>query len=807
MQTLIQDLFYGVRMLLQKPGFALTAILTLALGIGANTAIFTVVDAALLRGLPYNSPERLYHVWETTPRQEFPQREFSYPDYQDYQRIQAFDGLAAYTGGGAILSGRGEAQRIFAPAVSANFFAVLGVEPVLGRSFKAGEDQPGTERVTVLTYGLWQRLFGGDPKIIGQSLTINGNSHTVIGVLPASFQFALRPADLWLPYQPTPNQLTRRFMHGTNLIARLRSGVSLEQAKSEVNVVASRIAQDHQESHAGTAAFLLPLQEQVTGSIKPMLMALLGAVGFVLLMVCANIASLLLSRSLTRQKEIAIRAALGATRGRILRQLLTEAMLLSLLGGLGGVLIGFWGIDAIVAALPDNQLNAMPFLKSLRLDAGVLAFAFALSMLTGIVFGLAPALQASRLDLHEVLKEGGRTSVGGVRQRLRGALVVTEIALAVVLLVGAGLMLKSLWRLMQVNLGFDPNNLLTMTIVLPASKYTEPGRILNFHEQLQTRLSTLPGVMGTGTVDILPLTQGNTTRFIVEGDPVPPPGQDTEANFRIINASYLPTLGVPLLQGRLFTDRDTADAPRTGIINKTLADKLFSGRDPIGRRLVAPAFPDQATEIIGVVGDVKITGLDHAIRPVLYMPFLRNAPMATSLVVRASGDPNTLANAIRNECRTLEPEVALFNVRTMETMIENSSAAFLRRFPAFLVGLFAAVALLLASIGIYGIVSYSVSQQTHDIGIRMALGAGVSDILKMVLKQGLSLALTGVALGAAAALALMQLLSSLLFEVSASDPVTFAIVIGILVSVALLACWVPARRATKVDPLIALRSE
>jgi len=807
MQTLLQDLFYGVRMLLQKPGFALTAILTLALGIGANTAIFTVVDAALLRGLPYKAPEQLYHVWETTPRQEFPQREFSYPDYQDYQRIQAFDGLAAYTGGGAILSGRGEAQRIFAPSVSANFFAVLGVEPILGRSFKAGEDQPGTERVTVLTYGLWQRMFGGDPQIIGQPLTINGHSHTVIGVLPASFQFALRPADLWLPYQPTPNQLTRRFMHGTNLIARLRSGVSLEQAKSEVSVVASRIAQDHQESHGGTSAFLLPLQEQVTGSIKPMLLALLGAVGFVLLMVCANIASLLLSRSLTRQKEIAIRAALGATRGRILRQLLTEAMLLSLLGGLGGVLIGFWGVDAIVAALPDNQLNAMPFLKSLRLDAGVLAFAFALSMLTGIVFGLAPALQASRLDLHEVLKEGGRASVGGVRQRLRGALVVTEIALAVVLLVGAGLMLKSLWRLMQVNLGFDPNNLLTMTIVLPASKYTEPGRILNFHEQLQTRLSVLPGVMGAGTVDILPLTQGNTTRFIVEGDPVPPPGQDTEANFRIINASYLPTLGVPLLQGRLFTDRDTADAPRTAIINKTLADKLFSGRDPIGRRLVAPAFPDQATEIVGVVGDVKITGLDHAIRPVLYMPFLRNAPMATSLVVRASGDPNTLANAIRNECRTLEPEVALFNVRTMETMIENSSAAFLRRFPAFLVGLFAAVALLLAAIGIYGIVSYSVSQQTHDIGIRMALGAGVSDILKMVLKQGLSLALTGVALGAAAALALMRLLSSLLFEVSASDPLTFATVIGVLVSVALLACWVPARRATKVDPLIALRSE
>ena len=807
MQTLWQDLRYGAQLLLKNPGFAFVAVLTLALGIGANTAIFTVVDAALLRGLPYNEPQRLFHVWESTAQQEYPQREFSYPDYQDYQQVQAFDGLAAYTGGGGILSGHGEAQRVFAPMASANFFAVLGVEPLLGRTFRAGDDTPGTERVTVLTYGMWQRVFGGDPKIVGQTLLINGNNYTVVGVLPASFQFALRPADLWLPYQPTQNQLTRRFMHGTNLIARLRSGVNLEQARSELNAVASRIAQEHKESHTGVTAFLIPLQEQMTGSVRPMLLALLGAVGFVLLMVCANVASLLLARSLSRQKEIAIRAALGATRGRIIRQLLTEATLLSVLGGLGGLLVAYWGVDAIVALLPDNQLNALPFLKSLRLDTGVLLFTFAVSILTGIAFGLAPALQASRLDLHDVLKEGGRASMGGARHRLRAALVVTEIALAVVLLIGAGLMLQSLWRLMQVNIGFDPHNVLTMTIGLPASKYNEPNRILSFHEQLQARLTNLPGVAGAGTVDILPLTQGNTTRFIVEGDPVPPPGQDIEANFRVISPSYFPTLGVPLLQGRLFNERDNADAPRTAIINKSLADKLFKGRDPIGKRLVFPAFPDQATEIVGVVGDVKITGLDQAIRPVLYTPSLRNASLFASLVVRTSNDPNALATVIRNECRALEPDIALFAVQTMDERIASTPAAFLRRFPAFLIGLFAIVALLLATIGIYGVVSYSVTQQTHDIGIRMALGARGADVLKMVLRQGLTLSLTGVAIGAGSALLLMRLLSSLLFEVSASDPLTFAFVVSLLTLVALIACWVPARRATKVDPMMALRCE
>ena len=807
MQTLLQDLRYGARTLWRNPSFTLIAVVTLSLGIGANTAIFTVVNAALLRGLPYRAPERLVHLFEATPQQAFAQREFSYPDYQDYQRSQAFEGLAAYSGGGGILTGRGEPQRIFAPAASANFFSVLGVEPLLGRTFREGEDKPGAERVTVLTYGMWRRMFGGDPGVIGQTLTVSNNQYTVVGVLPPSFQFALRQADLWMPYQPTPNQLSRRFMHGTNLIGRLRPGVGLEQAHAETSAITQRIAEEHKESHNGTRLLLTPLQEQITGSVKPALLALLAAVGFVLLMVCANVASLLLARSLARRKEIALRAALGATRVRIIRQLLTEATLLSSLGGLGGLLVAGLGLDALVAALPQNQLAAMPFFETLRLDPGILLFALALALLTGLVFGLAPALQASRLDLQGALKDGGRASGGVAGQRLRSALVGAEIALAVVLLVGAGLMMKSLLRLMQVNLGFDPTNVLTMTVVLPAGKYTDPNRMVAYYQQAQERLAALPGVVGAGAVSQLPLQPGNTTRFIVEGEPAPPPGQETEANIRVASASYFPALGIPLAQGRNFAESDRADATRVVIINQSLAEKLFGGRSAVRRRLLFPSFPNQTVEIVGVVGDVKTTGLDQAVRPVLYYPFTQNAAIATNLVLRAKADAAAGANAARNECRALEPDVAIFNVQTMDTLIEQTPAAFMRRGPAWLTGIFAGVALLLAALGVYGVVSYSVSQRTREIGVRMALGARRADILKLVLRQGLSLTLIGVASGTVAALALTRWLDSLLYEVSARDPLTFALVIGALTLVALFACYIPARRAAKVEPVVSLRHE
>jgi putative ABC transport system permease protein len=806
MGSLLQDMRYAIRTLLKHPGFTLIAVMTLALGIGASTAIFTVVDAALLRGLPYQSPERLYHLWESTPQKEFAQREFSYPDYQDYQQNQVLEGLAAYTGGGGIMSGRGEPERVLAPSASANFFSLLGVTPVLGRAFQPGEDKPGAARVVVLTYAMWQRRFGGDPGIVNQSLTINGDSYTIVGVLPASFQFAMRAADLWRPYQPTDQQLTRRFMHGTNLIGRLKQGVSAQQAETELSVIASRIEQENKQSHAGTGLKFIPLQEQVVGQVKPILLVLLAAVGFVLLIACANVASLLLTRSLSRQKEVAIRAALGASRWRVIRQLLTESILLSLVGGALGLLIAYWGVSGLVGALPEAQLNALPFLKTLHLDASILAFSFGLSLLTGMVFGLAPALQSSRPDLNEVLKEGGRNTAGGAGHRLRSALVMTEIALAVVLLVGAGLMMKSLLRLLQANVGFNPENVLTMTVVVPQAKYADADKQLNFFDELKERVQALPGVSSSGTVNILPLQGGNTTRVNVEGDPAPPPGQEIEANTRTVDESYFQTLGVPIVAGRAFDERDKPNDPPVVIIGKSLADRVFAGRDPIGRRLVYTVQAPPIT-IVGVVGDVKIGGLDEAIRPVIYYPFRQNAGVGTTLVVRTNGDPTALAAAIRKETRTLEPDVAIFNVRAMAEIISTSPAAFMRRFPALLISIFAGVALLLASIGIYGVVSYSVSQQTHHIGVRMALGAQTSDILKMILKQGLTLALAGLAVGVVAALGLMRLLRSLLFEVQTTDAGTFAFVVITLFAVALLACYIPARRATKVDPLVALRYE
>ena len=810
MNSIIKDIRFALRTLAKKPGFVVIAVMTLALGIGGSTSIFTVVDAALLRGLPYKSPDRLYHVWEQVPRQEFPKREMSYPDYQDYQQNNVFEGLAAYTGGGVLLSGQGETESVAGPRASANFFQVLGVDPLLGRTFQPGEDQQGGPKVTVLTYGLWQRKFGGNPGVIGQPLTINGESYTIIGVLPASFQFALRNNDLWLPYQPTQNQLTRRYMHGTNLIGRLKPGVDPTQAASDLNVIASRIEQQHKDSHAGITARVVPLQEEIVGTVKPILFVLLAAVGFVLLIACANVASLLLTRALSRQKEVAIRSALGASRWRVIRQLLTESLLLSLVGGAAGLLIAYWGVPALVAAIPQQQQIAMPFLKDVDLDAGILGFSFALSLITGLIFGLAPALQSSRLDLNEVLKEGGRHASASASHRLRSALVVSEIALAVVLLIGAGLMMKSLWRLLNTDVGFKTENVLTMSVVLPPAKYTDPNQQVNFNNQLRERVQSLPGVVGAGTINILPVNGGNTTRFYVDGDPVPAPGQEIESNIRTVSDDYFKTLGIPLLAGRTFDTRDTPNTPVGVIINKTIADRVFAGRDPVGMRLRYPSVQVDPITIVGVVGDVKITGLDEAVKPVLYYAFRQGPSTFANLVARTTNDPNALANSIRTEVRNLEPDAAILNVRTMDEMISETRASFMRRFPALLISIFAGIALLLASIGIYGVVSYSVSQQTHYIGVRMALGARPSDILRMVLKQGLVLALLGVGIGVVASLGLMRVLgqkSSLLFEVSSNDLATFSLVTGVLFVVALLACYLPARRATKVDPLVALRYE
>ncbi len=811
MQTLWQDLRYGARLLLKHPAFTLIAVITLALGIGGNTAIFTVVNAALLRSLPYQGPERLVYLRETTPQKSFPRREASYPDFLDWRQNQSFSGMAAYAGGGGFtLIGSDGPERIMAGRVTGNFFAVLGVEPMLGRLFREDEDQPNTERVVALSFGFWQRRFGGDPKVIGQTLNLSGDAYTIIGVLPPTFQFAPRgTVDLWAPWRPNEAQLTRRFMHWVNVIARLKPGVSEAQAHAEMQTIAGRIAQDHKDSHAGTNITVTPLHDQIVRQIKPLLLVLLGAVGFVLLIACANVANLLLARASARQKEIAIRAALGAGRWRLIRQLLIESALLALLGGGLGLLLAQWGVEALIAAIPDNVLNFMPYLRDLTLDGRTLVFTGALALVTIIVFGLAPALHASKLDLQSALKEGGRTSGEGSRRRLRDLLVVGEIALALVLLVGAGLMMKSLMRLLEVDPGFDPKNVLTFSVSLPAAKYDRNEEVYVFHHQLISRLESLPGVKGAGTVTVIPLIGGNTTRFYDAAQPRPAPGGETEANLREVSDNYFRVLGVPLIAGRHFTERDNADAPGVVIVNQTLAKRVFANGEAVGQRLIFSGDDSTPNQIVGVVGDEKVNGLAEQTTPVVYYPFLQDTSpgLTKNLVVRTEGDPAALVSAIRNECRELEPGLTVAQVMTMEQIIANSPSTFMRRYPALLIGVFAAVALLLAAIGIYGVMSYSVSQRTREIGVRLALGARKLDVLRLVIGRGMLLALAGVGVGIVAAFGLTRLMTGLLFGVEASDPATFGLITLLLVVVALLACYVPARRAAKVDPMVALRCE
>jgi putative ABC transport system permease protein len=808
MERLLQDVRYGIRMLLKNPLFTSIAVLTLALGIGANTAIGTIVNAALLRGLPYAEPDRLVQLWELTPQKDFPQREASHPDFLDWRNNQSIE-LAAFTGGGSLsLMGRDLPERISSAGVTTNFFEVLGVKPLHGRTFREGEEVANSERVVVLSYGVWHRLFGGDPGMVNQSINLSGNPYTVVGILPQNFQFARRgDAELWTPMRPSQNQLTRRFMHWVNVFGRLKPGVSFEQAQAEMKTIGQRIEEQHSESHASTTIKLIPLQEQIVGSVKPILFVLLGAVAFVLLIACANVANLLLARSAARQREIAIRIALGASRGRLIRQFLTESLLLALVGGLLGVVLAQWGVAALIAAIPDFQLNNMPYLRDLKIDRSIVLFTFALSLLTGVIFGLIPALQTSKPELQTTLKEGGQSSVGVARRRLRSSIVVAEIALALVLLVGAGLMLKSLVNLLKASPGYQTENLLTFNVSLLPAKYQNNAQIMNMHSQLIEHFESIQGVQGAGTVGSMPLMGGNTTRFYVEGKPIPAPGEDTECNLRLVSTNYFQTLGVPLLQGRHFNEQDNDTAPQVVIINKTLAEQVLPGEEAVGRRVVFGAVNPQPVEIVGVVADEKVGGLDSKQTGVLYEPFRQFPSTFSVFVVRTTNDPKYSSNRIREEIRQLDAEASVFGLRTMQEVIDNSPSTFMRRYPAFLTGIFAAVALLLASIGIYGVISYSVSQQTREIGIRMALGAKTTDVLKMVIGQGMKLALAGVTLGLTAAFALTRLIESLLFGVSSTDIATFVAIPLLLTTVALLACYIPARRATKVDPMIALRYE
>ncbi|MGA9998175.1 MAG: ABC transporter permease [Pyrinomonadaceae bacterium] len=810
MNSLLQDLRYSLRLLLKRPSFTLVVVLTLALGIGANTAIFTVVDAALLRSLPYKDPERLVHLWETKQQQEMGAREASYPDYLDWKQCAAFESVAGYSQRNFTLAGTDAPERINGASVTSTFFDTLGVKASIGRTFLPEEDRAGAERIAVLSRGLWQSRFGSDQNILGKQIKLNGDSYTIVGVLPADFQFAkVGQADVWLPLNPTPDQASRRYMHWLKVIARLKPGVEIEAARSQMQAITSRIAQEDPQAHTGTGIKINSLQEEVVGSIKPVLFTLLGAVGLVLLIACVNVANLLLAKSTARKKEIAIRVALGASRWRLVRQLLTESILLSLVGGGLGLVLALWGVDLLVAAIPARQLAFMPYLKGLSLNTEVLIFTCGLSLITGILFGLTPALEASRPDLQEAMKEGSRQSSVKATSRLRNALVISEIALALVLLVGAGLLVKSLLHLLSVNPGFRTENLLTMRVSLSPAKYSEDSKVSSFQQELLQRVETLPGVEGVATVSNLPLTgDGGTGRPQIIGRP-----QDTysdwgESYLRTVSADYFNVMGLPLVKGRYFNGRDKPDTQNVLIVNQTFVKRLFPNEEALGRKVTFMFTADQPPfEIVGVVGDEKVRSLDERTAPVIYFPFLQGPESNLNLVVRTASDPESLTTAVRGEVQAIDKEIPVYSVATMENVISNSPATFMRRYPAYLVGIFAGVALLLAVVGIYGVISYSVSQRTHEIAIRMALGAQRGDIMKMVLRQGMLLAAVGILLGLAGALALTRLLSSLLFDVSASDPATYASVAALLMLVALLACYIPSRRATKVDPMVALRYE
>lgn len=808
---MFQDLRFGLRMLVKAPVFTVVAVLTMALGIGAITAIFTVVDAALLRSLPYKDPERLFQLWETRKTGDIKQLDASYPDYLDWGRQdEILEGICGYTGWGGsfTLTDRAGPERIEGAKVTATFFSVLGVDPFLGRAFLDGEDQPGAAPTVILSHALWRRRFGADPAIVGRQIKLDGGGYTVLGVLPQGFQFApMGKAELWVPLRPYDFQVSRRFMHWLDVIVRLKPGISLEQAQAQLTAIASRIELDNPDSHTGAGIKIAALHDEIVGSVRPVLLVVFGAVGFVLLIACANVANLQLARASTRRKEIGIRLALGATRWRLMRQLLTESVLLTFLGGSIGLLIAVWGIKLLVAAIPETQLFSMPYLQELALNTRVFCFTAVVSLLTGLVFGLAPAWRSSATDLQTSLKDGGNSNSSSGRHTFRNGMAVSEIALALVLLVGAGLMIRSTLRLLDVKLGFQPERLLTMQMELPAARYSEDHQTRAFQEQMMSRIERLPGVAGAATVNWLPIQPGPVDLLSIEGEPPPAPGTEPKASTRVVSTNYFRTMGISLLSGREFSDRDNQFSPGVVVINNAFAQRRFARQDPIGRRIIFGGDEPRPCEIVGVVDDERVGALDEEASSVVYRPFSQDPWTKLALIVRAEGDPQGVINAVRGQLQDIDGELAPYSVATMEQVINDTPSIFLRRYPALLMAVFASVALILAAVGIYGVISYGVSQRTHEIGIRMALGAQASDVLRLIVQQGMIVTFTGIVIGLAASLALTRLLGTLLFEVSPTDPLTFTGVAALLLIVSFMACYLPARRAAKVDPLTAVRHD
>jgi putative ABC transport system permease protein len=822
MTKLIQDLRYGIRMLLKKPWVTLIAIVTLALGIGANTAIFSVVNAVLLRPLPFEESDRL--VWLNESSQQMRMISISYPNFSDWRaQNQVFEKLGVFNFNSYNITGSGEAERILAGQMSADLFAALRVKAALGRIYTNDEDKPGGPPVVLLSHGFWQRRFGGDPKIIDQTLVFNGRGYTVIGVMPPGFQFPGR-VEMWVPVgqlSDLPNWLQRGNHPGLNGVARLKPGVTIEQARAEMDRIAANLEKQYPDTNRGNGVVIRPMLEVFVGDIRPALWTLLVAVSFVLLIACANVANLLLARAMTRQKEMALRVALGASRWRIVRQLLTESVLLSLIGGSLGLLLARWGVKLLISINP----NGIPRSREIDLDGGVMIFTFTVSLLTGIIFGLAPALQASKTDVQDALKETVRTMTAG-RRWVRGGLVVAEMALTLVLLIGAGLLIRSFYSLTQVDPGFRYENLLSFSINLPQRKYQNDQQEISFYDQLVQKMRSLPGVQSVGLSSGLPLgNNGWQTTFKIEGRPDPPPGQMPLMEACLAGADYFKAMGISLLRGRYFTEQDdkshlteeklrglnenqrTIAGVNVIIIDEEFARRYWPNEDAVGQRIRLGNDPrSPVMTVVGVVGRVKMDGLNRDSNRV--QGYFHNRQFSfngMTVVVRSSVEPNWMVAAIREQVKAIDSEQPIFAVRTLEEIRSDSIAP--ERLNLTLLGAFAVVALMLALVGIYGVMSYAVGQRTHEIGLRMALGAQARDVLKLVVRQGMILALAGVAIGLMAAFALTRLMERLLFGVKAADPLTFAVIPLLLIAVALMACYIPARRATKVDPMVALRYE
>jgi len=806
MDNLISDIRYAIRNLIKRPGFTLIAVLTLALGIGANSSIFSAINALLLNPLPIPDHSRVMAIWDKDPSHGLEHNEVTVANYFDWRaQNQSFESLALYRWWSVNLTGQDTPERIQGFRVTVNFFDTLGVKPARGRGFSAEENQPGRNAVAIIAHSLWQRRFGGDPNIINKTITVNSEPVTVVGVLPPRFNFP-KGAEVYAPFALTPEFMANRQNHAYYVLGRLKPGVTHQAAQADIDAITARLQKQYPETNTGLSAVVIPVLKDTVRMYDRALWVLMAAVGFVLLIACANVANLMLARASGRQKEIAVRVALGASRWRVVRQLLTESLIVALVGGGVGVLIAFWGINLLRGANPGEAEKFAPGWEQLGLNPRVLAFTIGLSLISGLLFGLFPALQSSNPNLNNSLKEGGRTGGSG-SHRLRSSLVVFEIALSLILLVGAGLLVRSFLSLLKTNPGFEPDHLMTLNLILPSRKYKDDAQVIAFYKDLVQRAQQVPGVKDAALVNYIPLGGANSSDgFLVEGVPEPPPGQEFIGRYRVCTPDYLRTMGISLLKGRTFTDADRTGSTPVAIINETMARKYWANGDAIGKRfrLYGPLDKSPWIEIVGIINDVR-HDLDTPITPEYYFPHAQDTWNSMVLVARTSVDPASTASALRQQVWAIDKDQPVFDVKTM-TEVRSISVA-LYSFSSVMLGIFAGVALLLAAVGIYGVLAFAVTQRTQEIGIRMALGAKTTDVLSLVLRHGMGMALLGICFGLAGAWALTRFISGLLVGVSSTDLLTFSVVTFTLLFAALLACYVPARRATKVDPLVALRYE